>query len=163
MNTEGCIFPNKKKKKNEFLKNDSNISKSPTVNGSNEEAFENHFAEPRKEKREDNNREERSNNVRKSSNDKSCTGGSSAWNAESDDEDEEDAFLCKLPIVEVEVWGCGDTKALEEQRIMLQNEETCKNERRSVDKSKIVQNSFDKQFLLPKMFVGKMEEMAPDT
>ncbi|CRH01651.1 krox-like protein, putative [Plasmodium relictum] len=71
-----------------------------------------------------------------------------------DDDDDTDSFLCKLSINEVEAWGCGNEKSLEEQRLAFQNEEACKQERRSIDKSKIVQNSFDKEFLLPKVFVG---------
>lgn len=161
-------FPQQKKKRNGVPKNDSSISKSSTVNGSNKRESEDHSSETTKEKMEDNRQEcnNYSNNdhvMKGASSDECCNVGANAWNEDSDDEYEEDAFLSKLPIVEVEVWGCGDTKALEEQRIMLQNEETCKNERRSVDKSKIVQSDFDKQFLFPKMFAGKMEEMAPDT
>ncbi|SBS87785.1 krox-like protein, putative [Plasmodium malariae] len=80
-----------------------------------------------------------------------------------DDEGDEDTFLYKLSINEVEAWGCGDEKALEQQRLMQQNEEACKQERRSTDKSKIVQNSFDKEFLLPKVFVGgKYEKLTQD-
>lgn len=83
-----------------------------------------------------------------------------------DQEDDLDSysFLYKLSISEVEAWGCGDEKALQEQKLIIQNEEACKQERRSTDKSKIVQNSFDKEFLLPKVFsVGKYEELKPST
>ncbi|SBT40635.1 krox-like protein, putative [Plasmodium ovale wallikeri] len=80
-----------------------------------------------------------------------------------DDDDNEDAFLYKLSINEVEAWGCGDEHALEQQKLMQKNEEACKQERRTTDKSKIVQNSFDKEFLLPKVFVGgKYEELTQD-
>ncbi|ANQ09831.1 Uncharacterized protein PCOAH_00041480 [Plasmodium coatneyi] len=79
-----------------------------------------------------------------------------------DDDDNADRFLYKLSINEVEAWGCGDVKALEQQAVMQQKEEASKQER-STDKSKIVQNSFDKEFLLPKVFVGgKYEELSPD-
>ncbi|CAA9989898.1 krox-like protein, putative [Plasmodium knowlesi strain H] len=83
-------------------------------------------------------------------------------NDDDEDDDNADKFLYKLSINEVEAWGCGDVKALEQQAIMQQKEEASKQER-SIDKSKIVQNSFDKEFLLPKVFVGgKYEELSPD-
>ncbi|CRG95147.1 krox-like protein, putative [Plasmodium gallinaceum] len=85
-------------------------------------------------------------------------------NIDDDDDDDVDSFLCKLSINEVEAWGCGNEKSLEEQRLSFESEEACKQERRSIDKSKIVQNSFDKEFLLPKVFVGgNYDEFAHDS
>ncbi|GAW82134.1 hypothetical protein, conserved [Plasmodium gonderi] len=79
-----------------------------------------------------------------------------------DDNYNADKFLYKLSINEVEAWGCGDKKAIEQQILMQQKEEAYKQER-STDKSKIVQNSFDKEFLLSNVFVGgKYEELSLD-
>ncbi|CAD2102306.1 conserved Plasmodium protein, unknown function [Plasmodium vinckei lentum] len=81
-----------------------------------------------------------------------------------DEDCSESSFLYKLSISEVEVWGCGDKNSLEEQLLMQRAEEASKQERRMVDKTKIVQNSFDKEFLFPKVFAGgKYEKLSNDT
>ncbi|CDU20238.1 uncharacterized protein PY17X_1362800 [Plasmodium yoelii] len=81
-----------------------------------------------------------------------------------DEEYNGSSFLYKLSISEVEVWGCGDKNSLEEQLLMQRTEEASKQERRMVDKTKIVQNSFDKEFLFPKVFTGgKYEKLSNDT
>ncbi|VWU48980.1 krox-like protein, putative [Hepatocystis sp. ex Piliocolobus tephrosceles] len=71
-----------------------------------------------------------------------------------DGDDATDFFLHNLSISEVEAWGCGDEKELEQQMLMQKTEEVHRQERRTTDKSKLFQNNFDKEFLLPKAFVG---------
>ncbi|KJP85912.1 hypothetical protein AK88_04444 [Plasmodium fragile] len=125
-----------------------------------------HYQKDRRAGRKGNNKQSSNNNATSYSssiNSRNVNHTRSAYEDEDDDDDDNaDRFLYKLSIHEVEAWGCGDEKTLEQQTIMQQKEEASKQER-STDKSKIVQNSFDKEFLLPKVFVGgKYEELSPD-
>ncbi|VUZ97384.1 TLD domain-containing protein, putative [Plasmodium vivax] len=124
-----------------------------------------HHQRERRASRNGNNKESSNNNAASPSGSNSRNVGYTHPAYEDEDEDDDDIadrFLYKLAINEVEAWGCGDERALEQQAIMQQKEEASKQER-STDKSKIVQNSFDKEFLLPKVFVGgKYEELSPD-
>ncbi|EUD67738.1 hypothetical protein C922_01927 [Plasmodium inui San Antonio 1] len=124
-----------------------------------------HHQKERRASRDRNKKESSNNNATSTSgiNSRNVSHTRGAYEDEDeDDDDNADRFLYKLSVNEVEAWGCGDERALEQQAIMQQKEEASKQER-STDKSKIVQNSFDKEFLLPKVFVGgKYEELSPD-
>ncbi|KAL8439826.1 hypothetical protein Efla_004352 [Eimeria flavescens] len=70
-------------------------------------------------------------------------------------------FLIPVKIKEVEVWGTGDGKTLEQQRVLLKQQEQLRQERRQVDKGRLLDSGFDREFLLGDTFNRAKGPNAP--
>lgn len=59
-----------------------------------------------------------------------------------------EGYQVDFEIFALEIWGYGGLEALEKQRYALDREEMLRTERRQVDKSRFVDNAFDREMLL---------------
>lgn len=58
------------------------------------------------------------------------------------------SFLTPLNVKELEIWGTGDERTLEQQRVLMKRQEQLRQERRQVDKGRFADSNFDREFLL---------------
>lgn len=70
-------------------------------------------------------------------------------------------FLCPLHVKELEIWGTGDASVLEQQRALMRQQDQLRQERRQVDKGRLLDNSFDREFLLGGTFNRAKGPEAP--
>ncbi|CDI87443.1 TLD domain-containing protein, putative [Eimeria praecox] len=70
-------------------------------------------------------------------------------------------FLCPLHVKELEIWGTGDLSVLEQQRALLKQQDQLRQERRQVDKGRLLESSFDREFLLGGTFNRAKGPEAP--
>ncbi|OEH78566.1 TLD domain-containing protein [Cyclospora cayetanensis] len=57
-------------------------------------------------------------------------------------------FLVSINVKEIEIWGTGDASTLEQQRVLMKQQEQLRQERRQVDKGRLLDSNFDREFLL---------------
>ena len=57
-----------------------------------------------------------------------------------------------ITIKRIEVWGYGGTEAIEQQRLRRESEESVRQDRRRVDKVRLVENQFDREVLFANTF-----------
>ncbi|CDJ46694.1 TLD domain-containing protein, putative [Eimeria brunetti] len=70
-------------------------------------------------------------------------------------------FLCPLHVKELEIWGTGDASVLEQQKALLKQQDQLRQERRQVDKGRLVDSGFDREFLLGGTFTRAKGPEAP--
>jgi hypothetical protein len=58
----------------------------------------------------------------------------------------------QISIKTIEVWGYGGTEAVEKQRTMRETDESVRQDRRRVDKARLVENQFDREVLFANTF-----------
>eukprot|EP01071_Lankesteria_metandrocarpae_P003144 Lankesteria_metandrocarpae@DN2788_c0_g1_i1.p1 len=68
-----------------------------------------------------------------------------------------DAFQQNFKVGDVELWGCGDAGTYARHRHRLQRTDQIKLDRRKVDKSRLVENEFDREYILGGKFGGRVE------
>ncbi|XP_026194090.1 uncharacterized protein LOC34617358 [Cyclospora cayetanensis] len=61
-------------------------------------------------------------------------------------------FLVSINVKEIEIWGTGDASTLEQQRVLMKQQEQLRQERRQVDKGRLLDSNFDREFLLGETF-----------
>ncbi|KAL8455833.1 hypothetical protein Emag_000407 [Eimeria magna] len=71
------------------------------------------------------------------------------------------SFLIPIVVKEIEVWGTGDGRTLEQQRVLMKQQEQLRQERRQVDKGRLLDSSFDREFLLGDTFNRAKGPNAP--
>jgi len=64
----------------------------------------------------------------------------------------EDEFQTHAKIRSIEVYGFGGADAFAEQRRRKEAEEELKQDRKKIDKSKLIENQFDREILFSKIF-----------
>ncbi|CDJ68133.1 TLD protein, related [Eimeria necatrix] len=70
-------------------------------------------------------------------------------------------FLVPLNVKELEIWGTGDASTLEQQQHLLKQQEKLRQERRQVDKGRLLDSNFDREFLLGGTFSRAKGPEAP--
>lgn len=70
-------------------------------------------------------------------------------------------YLIPIDVKEMEIWGTGDAKALERQVLLMKQQEQLRQERLQVDRGRLLESNFDREFLLGNVLTHARGPEAP--